>query len=77
MPQYILIGIIVLVVIMAVLILTRRQTKKPLSPLASLAFAFIIAGLIFNENRLIGYGLMVIGIILAVIDIIKKVKNKK
>jgi len=72
---YILIGIITLAGIMAVLVLTRKKMKKPLSPLASLAFAFIIAGLIFGENRLIGYSLMGVGVVFAIIDIIKKLKK--
>jgi len=42
-----------------------------------MAFCFVLAGICFGENRLIGYGLMGIGIILAVLDIIqsKRVKN--
>ncbi len=74
---YILIGIIALAGIMAVLIPTRKKIRKPLSPLAGLAFAFIIAGLIFDENRLIGYGLMGVGVVLAVIDMVKKLKAKR
>jgi len=74
---YILIGIIALAGIMVILILTRKKIKRPLSPLAGLAFAFIIAGLIFGESRLIGYGLMGIGVILAIIDMIRKLKAKK
>lgn len=74
---YILLSIIVLAVVMAVLVLTRRKIGKPLSLLAGLAFAFIIAGIAFGENRLVGYGLMGVGILLAVIDIINKSKTKK
>ncbi len=74
---YILVGIIALAGIMVILVLTRKKIKRPLSPLAGLAFAFIIAGLVFGESRLIGYGLMGIGVILAVIDIVRKMKAKK
>ena len=74
---YILVGIIALAGIMVILVLTTKKIKRPLSPLAGLAFAFIIAGLVFGESRLIGYGLMGIGVILAVIDIVRKMKAKK
>ena len=74
---YILIVIIALAGIMVVLVLTRKKMKKPLTPLAGLAFGFIIAGMIFGDNRLIGYGLMGIGVVLAVIDMVKKLKTKK
>ena len=69
---YILIGLIVLTAIMVILILTRKKIGKPLSRLAAFSFAFIIAGLIFGESRLIGYSLMGIGVVFAIIDIIKK-----
>jgi hypothetical protein len=76
MPQivYIVVGIVTLAIIAAIFIVNRKKPQKPLSPLAGLAFAFIIAGVIFGDDRLIGYSLMGIGIILAIIDIIK---NKK
>ena len=72
---YILIGLIVLAAIMIVLILTRKKMRKPLSRLAGFAFVFIMAGLIFGKNRLIGYSLMGIGVVFAIIDIIKKLKK--
>jgi len=74
---YILISIIALTGIMVVLILTRKKMKKPLSLLAGLAFAFIIAGIVFGESRLIGYNLIGVGVVLAIIDIVKKMKAKK
>lgn len=68
-PQtYILIIVGVLAV---VFVLMRKKMQKPLSPLAGLAFAFVLAGVIFSDNRLVGYGLMAVGIAIAVIDIIK------
>jgi DMSO/TMAO reductase YedYZ heme-binding membrane subunit len=72
---YILIGIIALAVIMAVLILTRKKMGKPLSRLAAFAFVFIMAGLIFGENRLVGYSLIGVGIVFAIVDIIKRLKK--
>jgi hypothetical protein len=36
----------------------------------------IIAGVIFGENRLLGYGLMGIGVAVAVLDIYSRAKAK-
>ncbi len=47
-----------------------------MTPLTGLAFGFILAGIIFGDDRLIGYSLLGIGVILAVIDIFKKLKSK-
>lgn len=74
---YILISIVVLAGIMVILIVTRKRIGRPLFQLATLAFLFILAGIIFGENRITGYSLMGVGIILAVIDIIRQMKNKK
>ena len=75
---YILISIIVLLIIAILVIFVKKNKKKKrLTPLTSLAFVFIIAGIVFvGEGRLISYSLMGIGILLAVIDIVKKSKEK-
>lgn len=46
----------------------NRETKR-LSRMSAVAFGFILAGIIFSENRFIGYSLMAIGLILSVVDI--------
>ena len=74
---YILISIIVLAIIALAVILRRKKERKPLSKLAVFAFLFVVAGIAFGDNRLIGYSLMGVGIILAIIDIIKQSRNKK
>lgn len=73
---YIIIAIGALAVIAALLIFTKKiRPEAKLSPLAGLAFAFVIAGIIFGETRLVGYGLMGIGVAIALIDIVKKFKK--
>ena len=68
---YILISIVVLLIIFIV----KRERKEKLTSLAGLSFAFIIAGIIFGSNRLVGYSLMSIGVLLALIDIFKSKKR--
>jgi len=74
---YIAISLAVLVVIAAlVYFVSRNRKEKNLSPLAGLAFCFIIAGLFFGQERWFGYGLLGIGVILAVVDILLKSRQK-
>ncbi len=79
---YILISIAVLLIIAVLLFLIKgkrknKKEKRPtLTPLAGFAFAFIITGIFFGDNRLIGYSLIGIGVLLAVIDIVKKLKKE-
>lgn len=65
------------IIILILLLLSQKDENKKLTPLAGLAFGFIIAGVVFNENKMIGYGLFGTGIILAIIDIFIKSRKKK
>ena len=72
---YIAVSIVVLAVI-AFFVLFLAKSKKgrnTLTPLAGLAFSFISA-VGFDHDRLIGYSLLAVGVVLAVIDMVKKIK---
>lgn len=73
---YVAISISVLAVI-ALLVIVSGKSKKQnrLTPLAGIAFGFILAGILFADDRLVGYSLLGIGMILAIIDIIKRYKG--
>jgi len=77
---YILIAIIVLAIIFGLLgFVKRKKLATEFSPLAGLAFIFMIAGIIgisTVDNRLIVYGLMGIGVLIAVIDMVMKWKKQ-
>jgi uncharacterized membrane protein len=68
------IGILAVIAIL-VFVVGKNKKEKRLTPLASFAFAFVLAGILFGENRSIGYGLMGVGIILAVADIFNRSKR--
>ena len=70
--RYIALAIVVLMVIALLIFLVSKNSKQTrLSPLASLAFGFILAGILFSDNELIGYGLIGVGVLLAVVDILR------
>lgn len=74
---YIAVSIVVLaVVVLLLLFMGKRRNEIRLTPLAGLAFGFVAAGTIFGSSRLIGYSLLGIGVILAVIDILNRSKSK-
>lgn len=73
---YIAVSIAALAIVaLLVFFVVKSQTQKRLTPLASLAFGFILAGIVFGDDRLIGYSLLGIGMILSVVDILRKVKS--
>ena len=74
---YTTIAVAVLAVIAIVVLFVRgRKPENRITPLASLAFAFIMAGFLFGKHRPVGYGLLGIGVILAVVDIFNRSKSK-
>lgn len=75
---YISIAILaLLIIIIAVFLVRKNKKREKLTPLTIIALVFVLAGPFFGDNRLIAYGLIGIGLLLAVIDIIKKSRKKK
>jgi hypothetical protein len=74
-PVWIAISIVALVVI-AVLLLTGRgkQHKKP-SNLAVLGMSLVVLGIIFGDDRIVGYSFIGVGVLLSVIDAIRNRKQ--
>jgi hypothetical protein len=67
---YIAVSIVALAII-AILVFSRGKGRKEnrLTPLAGLAFGFVLAGIVFGDDRLIGYSLMGVGVVIAIVDI--------
>ena len=73
---YLTISIVAVAAVVTVLLLGRgNREQRRLTPLAGVAFAFVIAGVLFGESRVIGYGLLTIGVVLAIVDIFRKAKS--
>ena len=72
---YVYMGIVVgALLILAMLAYATVKSGRPnrLTPLAALAFILVLAGILFGQDRLIGYALIALGVILALIDIVQK-----
>jgi hypothetical protein len=75
-PIYIAISIVVVAVVGLLVFFMGKNRVNRLTPLAGIAFGFILAGILFGENRVVGYGLLGIGVILAIVDIFQRSKSK-
>lgn len=74
---FIIVSIAVLALIaLLIFFLGGSRKENRLTPLAGLAFGFVLAGILFGDNRLFGYSLLGIGVILAVIDIYRRSKSR-
>ena len=68
--RYLAISIAILAAVALLLFIAgRKKPREDLSGLVALSLALITAGIVFGENRLVGYGLIGAGILLAAIDI--------
>jgi hypothetical protein len=74
-PVWIAISIIALVVIVVLLLIGRgKQYRKP-SNLAVLGMSLVVLGIIFGDDRVIGYSFIGVGVLLSVIDAIRNRKQ--
>lgn len=79
MPEiYIIIAIVVLAVI-AILATYTGKSKRPkrISKLTMFAMSLVVLGIVFGDDRLIGYSFMGAGVIIAIIDMIKNLRSKQ
>tara|TARA_Y100000310_G_C20626384_1_gene786136 strand:+ start:1322 stop:1558 length:237 start_codon:yes stop_codon:yes gene_type:complete len=72
---YILISIIIFVIVAIIILSARKKKRKPLSKLTIIALFLILAGTVFVQDRIIGSGLIGVGVALAMIDIKNKSKS--
>ena len=76
MPSQVFVAAAIIMMFFAMMFIGNKNSKtKRLSILSSIAFGFMIAGIVFSENRFISYGLFVIGIILSIVDAYMKSKK--
>lgn len=75
---YIVVAIGVLAVIALLFVYFGKKKKhKRLSKLATFALILILTGVIFGDSRIISYSLIGAGVVVCVIDIILKIREKK
>jgi asparagine N-glycosylation enzyme membrane subunit Stt3 len=76
-PVWIAISIIALVLIMVLLLISRRKGKQLLNPsnLLILGMSLVVLGIIFGDDRVIGYSFISVGVLLSVIDAIRNRKQ--
>ena len=73
---WIAISIIALIVIVVLLLMARgKQYPRP-SNLAILGMSLVVLGIIFGDDRLIGYSFIGVGILLSAIDAIRNRKKQ-
>jgi len=70
---YIWISIAVLVMMVILLVLNRRGSRRT-STLTMLGMTMVVLGIIFADNRCVGYPLIAAGVFLSIVDA-RHIKN--
>lgn len=74
---YIVIALVAIAIVALLLFFVGKgKGQNRLTPLAGMAFGFILAGILFGENRVLGYSLLGIGVVLAVVDMFIRSKRE-
>jgi hypothetical protein len=68
--------VILAIVALLVFFVSKNRKENRLTPLAGLAFGFVLAGIFFGNDRLIGYGLMGVGVLIALVDMFIKIRKR-
>ena len=75
---YIIFSISILgIVALLVFFISRRKKDFALTPMTVLAFGFILTGILYSSDRSLNYSLMGIGVTLAILDMLRKIREKK
>jgi hypothetical protein len=75
-PSWIAISIIALIIIVLLFLFASRRQHLKTSNLAILGMSLVVLGIIFGDNRLIGYSFMAVGILISVVDAIRNRKKQ-
>jgi hypothetical protein len=75
-PLWITISIIALIIILLLLLIARRKQYPKPSNLSMFGMSLVVLGIIFGDDRLIGYSFMGVGILLSVVDALRNRKKQ-
>jgi len=74
---YIASSVAVLVVVaLLVFFIARSKKEDAFTPVTTLAFGFILMGMLFGSNRVFNCSMMGLGVIFAVADMFRKLRTK-
>ena len=68
--------LVLLVVSFLAFFVSGSKKENRLTPLAGIAFGFILAGILFGSDRVIGYTLLGVGVVFAIVDIVNRSKRR-
>jgi K+ transporter len=73
---YILLSVAILVIVsLLVFFISGRKKEDAFTPMTILALGFILTGILYSNDRWFSYSLMGIGVVLAIVDMLRKISS--
>ncbi len=70
-----MVGIAIVIVLLAFVFLIRRKRTNRKNTLVTLGTVFVVLGIVFGDDRLLGYSFIGVGVLLSIISVLKS-RNK-
>lgn len=74
---YVALAVGVLAVLAVLSLAVRRRGDRRLTPVAGLAVTCVVCGIVFGENRIVGYAFFLAGILLAIVDVVRRSRQTR
>lgn len=68
---WLIVGIVILIVLLAVVFMIRKKRTNKENALVTLGMVFVVLGIVFGDDRLLGYSLIGVGVLLSIISVIR------
>jgi uncharacterized membrane protein len=72
---WLMVGIASVIVLLAVVFLIRKKRTNKENTLVTLGMVFVVLGIVFGDDRLLGYSFIGVGVLLSIISVIR-IRNK-
>ena len=67
---WLIVGIVILIVLAAIVFLISKKRTNKENTLVTLATVFVVLGIVFGDDRLLGYSFIAIGILLSIVSVV-------
>ena len=67
---WLIFGIVILIVLAAVVFLISKKRTNKENTLVTLGTVFVVLGIVFGDDRLLGYSFIAIGIMLSIVSVV-------
>ena len=73
---WLIVGIAVLLALLGIVFLIRKQRTVKQNALVTLGMMFVVLGILFGDDRLLGYAFIGVGVLVSIISVVGRKLHK-